>query len=113
MTVNSHSQGKFTKDELADCFTLKRDCQCDTKRKLGDAWSNYEGQSSLKDWNCSDGPLIEVAETAKHYLGFIHLVEEATTGASIAPADAVKSPENESVTSSTSEEEFSMSDEDA
>ena len=28
------SAGKFTKEELADCFTLK-ECLCDTKTKLG------------------------------------------------------------------------------
>lgn len=115
MTVDSQSQGKFTQEELADCFTLKRDCPCDTKRKVGDAWPTYQGQMSLKDWDCTDEPLIEIAETAKQYLGFVHLVEEAerpiVSGSDI-HADDVKSPDGGSVTS-TSEEEFSMSDEDA
>ena len=34
------SSERFTKEELADCFTLK-DCPCDTKQKLGKTWRNY------------------------------------------------------------------------
>ena len=31
----------FTKEELEECFTLKEECPCDTKRKIGDAWPSY------------------------------------------------------------------------
>ena len=76
MTVDSKSQGKFTQEELADCFTLKKDCPCDTKRKVGDAWPMYNGKSSLLDWKCTDHPLLEISENANQYLGFIHLVDK-------------------------------------
>lgn len=114
MSVDSQSQGKFTKEEMADCFTLKLDCPCDTKRKVGDAWPAYEGQVSLKEWNCSDEPLLEVSESVKQYLGFVHIVEEeAKTIAcgNFDHADAVKSNDDDSATSS-GEEEFSMGDDD-
>ncbi len=31
----------FTDDELKDCFTLKENCDCDTKRKMGNKWDDY------------------------------------------------------------------------
>ena len=34
------SNEKFNKEELKDCFTLKN-CDCDTKRKLGKTWLDY------------------------------------------------------------------------
>ena len=34
------SSEKFTKEELADCFTLK-ECACDTKKKVGKTWPDY------------------------------------------------------------------------
>jgi len=37
---HAKSAEKFTKEELADCFTLK-DCPCDTKNKLGKTWLDY------------------------------------------------------------------------
>lgn len=40
------SSAKFTKEELRDCFTLKEDCDCDTKRKVGKLWPDY-GTSSI------------------------------------------------------------------
>ena len=112
MSVDSQSQGKFTKEELADCFSLKKNCPCDTKLKVGDAWPNYEGRSSLKEWDCEDETLLEVSETAQQYLGFVHIVEEAAStmaSASGHRTDAMKSTDDNSATS-TSEEEFSMSD---
>ena len=39
----------FTKEELRDCFTLKRGCDCDTKNKLGKKWDDYGKQISLKE----------------------------------------------------------------
>jgi len=35
------SSARFTKEELRDCFTLKEDCDCDTKRKVGERWAEY------------------------------------------------------------------------
>ena len=47
LTVDGKGSSKksagFTKEELQDCFTLKADCSCDTKRKVGSKWSEYEG----------------------------------------------------------------------
>jgi SNF2-related domain/Helicase conserved C-terminal domain len=37
---NSKSSDKFNPEEIADCFTLK-DCDCDTKKKLGPSWPDY------------------------------------------------------------------------
>ncbi len=31
----------FSKEELRDCFTLKKGCDCDTKNKLGKKWTDY------------------------------------------------------------------------
>jgi hypothetical protein len=38
------SRGKstsFTDEELKDCFTLKEQCKCDTKNKVGSNWEAY------------------------------------------------------------------------
>ena len=40
------SSARFTKEELRDCFTLKEDCDCDTKRKVGKRWPEY-GKSGI------------------------------------------------------------------
>lgn len=63
----------FTKEELADCFTLKEHCRCDTKRKLGKRWPEYTGASSLKS---TDAVLLDVAESMKEKIGHIHLVQD-------------------------------------
>ncbi len=116
MSVDSQRKGKFTKEELADCFTLKRNCPCDTKRKVGDEWPTYDGRSSLQKWDCEDEPLLEVSETVKQHLGFVHILDGAseldtnvtTNGAG---TDAPKSIVDDTALS-TSEEEFSMRDDD-
>lgn len=43
-TISSKQQGSyssFTDEEIRDCFTLKEDCICDTKKKLGSKWEDY------------------------------------------------------------------------
>lgn len=114
MSVDSQSQGKFTKEELAECFTLKSNCPCDTKEKVGDAWPNYEGQASLKEWDCSDEPLLDVSETAKQYIGFVHIVDAAASTVASANGDhtVTAKPTDGDTAGSTSEEEFSMCDDD-
>ena len=52
----STSDASFSKEELRDCFTLKRDCKCDTKRKLGKKWSEFNVDG------CEDRPLIHICE---------------------------------------------------
>ena len=62
----------FTKEELADCFTLKEGCKCDTKRKVGALWPDYTGPDSLE--NCTDLPLLQTAQSLPQKLGHIHIV---------------------------------------
>ena len=43
-TISSRQQGNFTSftdEEIRDCFTLKEDIICDTKKKLGSKWEEY------------------------------------------------------------------------
>lgn len=63
----------FTKDELRDCFTLKRSSKCDTKQKLGSKWSDYAGDSTLRSHGCEDEPLLEICED--YALTFVHIVD--------------------------------------
>jgi DNA repair and recombination RAD54-like protein len=93
------SSAKFTKEELRDCFTLKEDCECDTKRKLGKHWLEYGkssfytrcirlqslklflfstagGAEGLAAQNCDDAPLISVANDQSEILSFVHVVTE-------------------------------------
>jgi hypothetical protein len=37
----------FTKEEIRDCFTLKEDCDCDTKLKVGNRWPSYGKHISI------------------------------------------------------------------
>lgn len=80
LTVDGKGSSKksagFTKEELQDCFTLKADCSCDTKRKVGSKWSEYEGAESLRDEGCTDAALLSVAEEYSGVLGFVHIVPE-------------------------------------
>lgn len=108
MSVDNHSQGKFTTEELADCFTLKTNCPCDTKLKVGDSWPEYKGQASLLEWNCTDKPLLEVSETATQWLGFVYIVDEATS----TTFASTKSDNMDAAQSTDDEEEFSMCDDD-
>ena len=80
LTVDGKGSSKksagFTKEELQDCFTLKVDCSCDTKRKVGSKWNEYEGAESLRDEGCTDAALLSVAEECSGVLGFVHIVPE-------------------------------------
>jgi DNA repair and recombination protein RAD54 and RAD54-like protein len=64
----------FSKDEIKDCFTLKENCQCETKLKVGKGWADYTGPESI---NCNDPPLLEVARSCPDTLSYVHIVEEA------------------------------------
>jgi SNF2 family DNA or RNA helicase len=80
VTVNgSKSQrgkGIFSAEEIADCFSLKQGCPCDSKSKLGLAWPDYEGPDSLALSGCEDTPLLKVAEQLPEVLSFVHIVQE-------------------------------------
>jgi SNF2 family DNA or RNA helicase len=71
-----NSSGRFTKEEIADCFTLKENCDCDTKRKLGSRWAAYDGPDSLQAQGCTDDPLLDIAETLSESLAFVHIVDD-------------------------------------
>jgi hypothetical protein len=118
--VSSGSGGRFTKEEIADCFTLKEDCPCDTKRKVGFAWPAYEGPDSLFGLGCTDEPLLQIAESMSETLGHIHIVDSAGTASSGGDDDGESYPSNESADfqrneddeNSTSEEEFDIDGDD-
>ena len=82
-----------------DCFTLKEDCDCDTKRKVGMRWPEYGktpfhtknvriqslrlfpfsatgGAEGLKAQGCDDAPLLSVANDQSEILSFVHVVTE-------------------------------------
>ena len=66
----------FTKEELKDCFTLKENCDCETKIKVGDRWPDYSGATGLEDEGCTDQPILTVAKNQRSVLRFIHIVNE-------------------------------------
>jgi len=72
----SSANTSFTKEELRDCFTLKEGCKCDTKKKLGNKWSDYNGPDSLRDHGCLDEPLLGVCEDKADTLSFVRLVDD-------------------------------------
>lgn len=79
LTVDSRStthNAKFSKDEIKDCFTLKENCRCDTKSKVGSRWPDYNGVAGI---NCDDPPLVGTATTCGEVLSFVHVVDEPNT----------------------------------
>jgi len=64
----------MTDEELNECFTLKEHCDCDTRRKVGSHWKDYDGPESLSSQGCLDLPLIDVAELSASILGFVRVV---------------------------------------
>lgn len=104
----------FSNEELRDCFTLKKDCKCDTKRKLGKKWNDYDGVSSLHSQGIMDEPLIGIC--GGDTLTFVHVVddeeEDKATSASANDdgddneEDEVSSEEDDMLSESSEEEEF-------
>ena len=78
---NSKTGQKFTKEEIADCFTLK-DSDCDTKCKLGSSWPSYNGTESLEEHGSKDEVLRRVADTMSDTLSFVHICDEKEASAS-------------------------------
>lgn len=94
----------FTKEELQNCFSLKENCACDTKIKVGDKWPQYYGPRSIESLGCDDRPLLVVAADETLPLSFVHLVREINS--------KTKDPMTSSALESESEEEiFTSSDE--
>lgn len=80
----------FSKEELRECFSLKRNCDCDTKRKVGDRWPEYSGAESIETLGCKDEPLLLVASDRALPLSFVHVVHETdseTTQVTAKPSD--------------------------
>jgi len=109
----------FSKEELRDCFTLKEDCKCDTQRKLGIKWSDYDGASSLTSQGCMDGPLLGVCEDddEKTTLSFVRVVgdddeEEPTTTVTTGDDDDDNDEEVSEEDVMSSERSFSSHDDD-
>lgn len=126
------SSAKFTKEELRDCFTLKEDCDCDTKRKVGKHWPEYGkpsfytryirvtvvqtisiltagGAKGLTAQGCDDAPLLSVANDQSETLSFVHVVtdEELVVPASEATSEQTGDvSEHEAGLSSDEECEF-------
>jgi SNF2 family DNA or RNA helicase len=100
--------GRFTKEELTDCFTLK-DCACDTHHKVG-TWVEYQGPETLKSQGCADLPLTSLAASDDGTL-YIHIVTEDDEEALPAPKASSKTDETddpESLYDSDDEAEFEL-----
>ena len=74
VTKSNGKKTGFTPEEIRDCFTLKEDCNCDTKVKVGTQWPAFTGAESLKSQGCVDEPLI--ALTSNPTLSFVHIVDQ-------------------------------------
>lgn len=90
----SENAAKFTKEELADCFTLKVGCSCDTKEKIGSGWPAYDdGADGLRALGCADAPLLSVAESMTETLLFVRLAsDDETLCKASPPADEEATP---------------------
>jgi hypothetical protein len=73
--LNRGNAVKFTKEELADCFTLKENSASDTKEKVGITWPEYD-PSSLGVLGCEDVSLLTVAKFIPDVLSFVHIVSD-------------------------------------
>ena len=82
---SSKNNAKFSKEELRDCFTLKMGCNCDTKVKIGSRWPDYTGPAGLE---CTDEPLLAVAESLPETLCHVHIVSETDDCAIAAGAES-------------------------
>ena len=92
---------------MRDCFTLKVGTACDTKRKVGKRWEDYDGVSSLQDQGCADAPLLAIADECSDILGFVHLVPEQ------APSEQKKSADAKLLKEEDEEDEESSDDDEA
>jgi len=75
--VARNQSNRFTDEELKDCFTLKENCKCDTKNKIGSKWDEYIGVASLLDQDVEDKPLLQLARKKPDVLTYVHLVKES------------------------------------
>mmetsp|Transcript_23138 Transcript_23138/g.48036 ORF Transcript_23138/g.48036 Transcript_23138/m.48036 type:complete len:1065 (-) Transcript_23138:305-3499(-) len=102
------NSASFTQEELRECFTLKEGVKCDTKRKLGKKWGDYEGATSLESIGCTDRAILDVCQYHTDTLSYVRVVETEQKSNTSSTEDesesvAVLSGNDES---STEEEEF-------
>lgn len=108
----SSKETSFTKEELNDCFTLK-ECDCNTKRKVGSHWKAYDGSDSLRSQNCEDLPLIDVADSDATTLRYVRIVDDTDGDECMeSRGDWEAAPPSLYDSDNEEEVEFSMSDED-
>lgn len=75
---------------------MKEGCKCDTKKKLGNKWSDYNGPDSLRDHGCLDEPLLGVCEDKADTLSFVRLVDDDDDDDdAVTPADLDNDDKNE------------------
>lgn len=108
---SAKSKEKFTKEELADCFTLKVGCASDTKRKVGKTWSDYSGPESLIEQGCLDNPLLHIAGNLD-VLSFVHIVEEKESlvvpDATTTSSNSANGNESEAYDSDSADDDFEL-----
>lgn len=111
-SVTSES-GKFTNEELRDCFTLKEDTCCDTKSKMKSLWPEYNGRKSLSSLGCSDPVILNLSDDCAAVLCHVHLVpmEASSANVDVEPMMDIDDlsahdTENELPVDSSDEEEF-------
>jgi hypothetical protein len=105
----SDQSARFTDEELKDCFTLKENCKCDTKNKIGSKWDAYDGIGSLIDQDVSDSPLLTLAKNKRDVLTYVHLVKAEST----APMDTNKEDDEKSADEELEEDSWGCFDEDS
>jgi SNF2 family DNA or RNA helicase len=77
------NSASFTREDLHDCFTLKLECKCDTKRKLGEKWSEFNIDG------CDDMPLRQICKNeAVTFVRVVENDEDSTTTLDIDHVDA-------------------------
>jgi len=109
------NKAMFSQEELRDCFTLKTDCVCDTKQKLGPRWPDYDGPAALRlSGSCTDEPLLAVAKSLPDTLCFVHLVngddEDDTTVVATNDDDECSSSSSQDDDEAEQDEEEKSSD---
>ncbi len=71
---SGNASSSFTKEELRDCFTLKRGSKCDTKQKLGSKWNDFTDASTLHSQGLTDEALLGICED--NALTFVRIVDD-------------------------------------
>ena len=100
---SSTNAASFSKEELRDCFTLKHECKCDTKRKLGKKWSEFNVD------RCDDRPLLQIYEDQN--VTFVRVVEHEEESSVTQNVDNIDEDLHNDNMESKSERSFSEEEE--